>query len=293
ARLARALPMETQRARVEDVLGGLARDHRYAQVWREEVPFTDLETLRDTCAPHAEPVAEWDPTRDPEGAEEMAAQVAAFVRRQARSLRVALNYSGHEAADRTGMSEVLRGEAIVPPQVVEGVRRRLADEGAGGRGGIPGRRGLEADRAYYVVATGDIAEAAVASLGRGSEVEEAGGAEEGELRFEVERGGAGAAEGAGSGTEASAEKDSSTSTRAEPDTGAGAERGSSEPAGTGMEEASVVAAAGSARGDREPEAGAGAERASSEPAGTGTGMVTGTGSASGTGTGSGGESDGA
>ncbi len=90
--------------------------------------------------------------------------MAAFGGRQARSLVVALNYSGHEQHDATGLTRVMRGEAIVPPRLVEAVRRRLLEEGAAGRAVIPVHPGVEADRAYYLVATSDIAEAAVPSL---------------------------------------------------------------------------------------------------------------------------------
>ncbi|MEM9070914.1 MAG: hypothetical protein AAGE52_20560 [Myxococcota bacterium] len=163
-RLRTALPFETQRTRVRDVLGDLARELGYAKRWREEVPFTDLDALRRVCAPYAEPVAEWDPLSDPGGTDDVADAIAAFVRRQARSLRVALRYSGRDASDPTGISEFLRGEAIVPPAIAAAVESRLADEGAAGRVHIPVHAGLEPDRAYYIVATGDIHPAAVASL---------------------------------------------------------------------------------------------------------------------------------
>lgn len=163
-RLADALPSSAKRARIQDVLGSLARERGYAKRWREEVPFTDLDAIRGTCAPHAEPIAEWDPTSDPEGAEEAAETVATFVRRQARSLEVALNYSGHEARDATGMTRVMRGEAIVPPRLVAGVRRRLLEGQVRDHGIIQVHEGVEADRAYYLVATADIAEEAVPSL---------------------------------------------------------------------------------------------------------------------------------
>jgi len=177
AKLSRALPVDAQRARIVDALEVLAREEGAAKRWREEVPFTDLEALREICAPHAEPIMEWDPFADPETAEDAAERIAGFVRRQARSLQVALNYSGHESRDPSGVSELVRGEAIVPPACFEGVRRRLSDEGAAGRLHLPVRMGDESDRAYYVVAVGDIAERAAESLTPPAEKP---------LRFEVE-----------------------------------------------------------------------------------------------------------
>lgn len=162
--LKEALPSISKRARIEDVLQTLAREHGYAKRWREEVPFTDIDALRRACAPHAETIAEWDPFASPEMSEATAAQIARFVRRQARSLRVALEYAGHETNDPTGISTFARGDVIVPPAAYEGVKRQLQDEGAAGRALVPVHRGVEADRAYYLVASGDIDLRAVPTL---------------------------------------------------------------------------------------------------------------------------------
>ena len=95
----------------------------------------------------------------PESAEATAQALAAFARRQARSLKVALNVSGN---DRGGDAPAVpEGELIAPPRAYEATRRFLAEEGAGGRVRIAVHRGLDPDRAFYVVAIGDIA---VASL---------------------------------------------------------------------------------------------------------------------------------
>lgn len=164
ARLRDALPSETRRTRMRDVLDSLARTMGYAKRWREEVPFTDLDAMREACSPHAEPIADWDPTSEAGGTEDVADAITEFIRRQARSLHVGLNYSGHEAADVTGVTRFIQGEAIVPPGVHAAVVQRLSEEGAAGRVLIPVHRGIEQDRAYYVVATGDIHDAAIASL---------------------------------------------------------------------------------------------------------------------------------
>lgn len=158
------LPIEARDARVRDVLFALARDQRYRHRWREEVPFTSIEALRDAASEHAEPVGEWDPLETPESAQATCDALAAFARRQARSLHVALNVSGHESADRSGVTATLEGELLVPARAYEEVRRQLSEEGAAGRARIPVSRGMDRDRAYYVVAIGDIADDAVASL---------------------------------------------------------------------------------------------------------------------------------
>ena len=162
--LDRMLPADARDARVRDVLHSLARDQRYRELWREEVPFTSLDALRRAASSHAREVAEWDPFADPESAEATAQQIAAFARRQARTLHVALNVSGHESRDESGQTQALAGEVIVPPSAYEEVRRLLDREGAGGRARIPTRRGTEPDRAYYILTIGDIAETSVASL---------------------------------------------------------------------------------------------------------------------------------
>jgi hypothetical protein len=160
----RLVPPEGRDSRVRDVLHSMARDQRYAHRWREEVPFTSLEALRSAALPHAKPLAEWDPFGDAECAEATAQQIASFARRQARSLNVALNISGHEMRDVSGVTRAFTGEVIVPPPAYDEVRRRLGEEGAGGRVRIPAHAGVERDRAYYIVTVGDIAVDAVASL---------------------------------------------------------------------------------------------------------------------------------
>ncbi|MCB9611372.1 MAG: hypothetical protein H6722_02850 [Sandaracinus sp.] len=176
-RLRALLPSSERRTRVLDVLGTLATESGFAQRWREEVPFTDVAALRRATTEHAAPVIEWAPTATPEGADAVARQIATFVRRQARSLGVALGYRAHEARDTTGVSTFARGDAVVPRALVEPVRRALAEDGAAGRAVVTVHAGPEPDRAYYLVAHGDIAEAAVASLAVGEE-----------LRFEIEEG---------------------------------------------------------------------------------------------------------
>jgi len=178
----RMLPAEARDSRIRDVLHSLARDQLYQQRWREEVPFTSIEALRRAAGPHAAHVAEWDPFADPESAEATCVQIAAFTRRQARSLHVALNVSGHEVKDMTGTTSALSGDVIVPPSAYDDVRQLLSEQGAGGRVSIPVLRGVDPDRAFYVLTVGDIAEAAVASL------ETSGGeAVAFDDRFEIER----------------------------------------------------------------------------------------------------------
>ena len=167
----RMLPAEARDARIRDVLHSLARDQRYAQRWREEVPFTSIDSLRRAAQPHAEAVAAWDPFADPEAAEATTKQIAAFARRQTRSLHVALNLSGHEMRDASGTTRALDGVAIVPPAAHDEVRRLLSEAGAGGRATVPTERGVERDRAYYVLTVGDIAERSVASLALGGREE--------------------------------------------------------------------------------------------------------------------------
>ncbi|HHH27021.1 MAG TPA: hypothetical protein ENK57_01550 [Polyangiaceae bacterium] len=156
------MPIAERDARVRDVLFGLAREQRYRQRWREEVPFTSIRALREAAWAHAEPAGTWDPLSMPESAEATARALAAFARRQARSLKVALNISAHRGAETR--SEVLEGELIVPPRAYDQVRRDLAEEGAGGRARIPVHRGNDPDRAFYVAALSDIAQGSVTSL---------------------------------------------------------------------------------------------------------------------------------
>ncbi|MGE0789510.1 MAG: hypothetical protein AB7S26_27800 [Sandaracinaceae bacterium] len=162
--LAPYLSVEGRDARVRDVLFAMARDQRYRHRWREEVPFTSIAALREAAMEHAEQVGEWDPLEAPESAASACRGLAAFARRQARSLRVALNLSGHELHDPSGVVTPLDGELIAPPRAYDEVRRLLGEEGAAGRARIPVSRGVDPDRAYYVVAIGDIHQAAVASL---------------------------------------------------------------------------------------------------------------------------------
>lgn len=160
--LERLLPPEARDARVRDVLFTLARDLGYRHRWRDEVPFTSIEALRRAAWPHAELAARWDPLEMPESAEATARQLASFARRQARSLRVALNLE--ETRDPNGTESALDGVVIVPPRAEGDVRRLLAEESAGGRARIPVHRGVDPDRAFYVLSIGDIADDAVSSL---------------------------------------------------------------------------------------------------------------------------------
>lgn len=158
--LARHIPPEGRDARVRDVLFALARDERYRWRWREEVPFTSIEALRRAAWTHAEPAASWDPLEMPESAEATARQLAAFARRQARSLHVALNVSGHDLRDPGTAIAAL----VVPPRAYESVRRLLVEESAGGLSRLPVHRGVDPDRAFYLLSVGDLADDAVASL---------------------------------------------------------------------------------------------------------------------------------
>lgn len=158
------LAVESRDARVRDVLSTLAREGGWSARWREALPFASMDALKAAAAPHAAAVAQWDPFADHVAAKDTVRHLARFVRRQARSLELALNFSGHEHDDATGIAMVLAGVAVLPPAAVAGVVRALEDEGAGGRSQIEILRGSENDRAYYVVAAGGIAARAVASL---------------------------------------------------------------------------------------------------------------------------------
>ncbi|MFO7565497.1 MAG: hypothetical protein R6X02_22840 [Enhygromyxa sp.] len=157
-----ALPAESRESRVHDVLGQLARYYGRGDRWREELPFADLERLRRAAEPHAQPIATWDPFAGAERAEATAARLVGFVRRQRRSLRAALNFTGHESADASGIDRPFHhsGEAIVPRSAINLVRERAEADAEH----LALRPGLEQDRAYYVVTATGIAEAAVASL---------------------------------------------------------------------------------------------------------------------------------
>ncbi|MFV8755341.1 hypothetical protein ACNOYE_32725 [Nannocystaceae bacterium ST9] len=157
-----ALPPEGRESRVHDQLAAIARHYGVGDRWREELPFADLARLRSAAEIHAQPIAQWDPLAGAERAEATAERLAAFVRRQRRSLRNALNFTGYEALDADGVARTLRqeGEAIVPRAAIELVR----DRARAGQDSLTLRPGDEKDRAYYVVAASGIAEASVASL---------------------------------------------------------------------------------------------------------------------------------
>jgi hypothetical protein len=157
-----SLLLEGRESRIHDVLGQLARYYGRGDRWREELPFADLERLRAAAEPHAEPIARWDPFAGAERAEATAKRIAGFVRRQRRSLRGALNFSGYEALDPTGVSRPFHrsGVAIVPRSALALVREQAEAEAEQ----LSLRPGVEEDRAYYVVTASGIAESAVASL---------------------------------------------------------------------------------------------------------------------------------
>ena len=152
--IAHALPVDQRQTRNIDVLRTLVRDRNWAHAWRREVLFADVRGLAAACRPHAAPIAQWDPFEASKSADDAADAIAAFIRRQARCLGVALRFAHH--LDPTGVSEIVRGEAIVPAEAYEPVRQRLEAHGAAGRARIPIHRGLERDRAYYLVAAADL-----------------------------------------------------------------------------------------------------------------------------------------
>jgi hypothetical protein len=156
-----SLLVEGRESRIHDVLTRLAEYYGRGDRWREELPFADLERLRRAAAPHAEPIARWDPFAGEVRARDTATRIAGFVRRQRRSLRAALNLSAE--SDATGIvypfSQV--GVAIVPRGAVALVREQ-ADADAE----LPALRpGNEDDRAYHVLTVSGISLSAVASLG--------------------------------------------------------------------------------------------------------------------------------
>lgn len=159
-----ALPPENREQRVHDVLRQLADYYGRGDRWREELPFADLDRLRRAAEPHASAIAHWDPFEGSDRATSTAARLAAFVRRQRRSLRGALNFTGHESWDPSGIDRPFQhsGEAIVPRSAVSLVREQAGNEAER----LVLRPGSEPDRAYYVVTATGIAEAAVASLRR-------------------------------------------------------------------------------------------------------------------------------
>jgi len=154
----RALPADQRATRMADVLRTLVRTHHWKREWRRDVPFADAEALIAACRPHASPIAEWDPFGVSGSADEAAEAIATFVRRQARCLGVALRFARH--LDPTDITSIASGECVVPSEAYEAVRRRLEGDSAG-RARIPIHRGLERDRAYYVVALADLHPAAV------------------------------------------------------------------------------------------------------------------------------------
>lgn len=157
----RRLPEDARITRVLDLLRALADREGWARTWRDEVPFSSLPSLRAGAAPHAEPVAAWDPFAEGEDADDAAARVAAFLRRQARSLRVALDFAGREQG---GDANVLyQGVGIVPAAAQPLVTRALEHEPAAGAP-IPILRGVERDRAYWLVVSTDVELERVASL---------------------------------------------------------------------------------------------------------------------------------
>ncbi|AKF05123.1 hypothetical protein [Sandaracinus amylolyticus] len=159
--LLRQLPADARPTRERDLLRALADREGWARRWRDEVPFSSLASLRAGAAPHAEPVATWDPFAESEDAEAASAQIASFLRRQARSLRVALDFTGREVGGDAHV--VYDGVGVVPPAAEAEVARRLEKESASGAP-IRCARGVEEDRAYWLVVVTDIELERVASL---------------------------------------------------------------------------------------------------------------------------------
>ena len=157
-----ALPVESRESRVHDVLAELAGYYGRGDRWREELPLADLERLRAACRPHAEPIASWDAFGGAERAEDTAERLVAFVRRQRRSLRGALNVSGYEDLDATGVDRPFarEGTAIVPAAALALIREHAGAQVEH----LALRPGGEPDRAYFVATATGIADAAVASL---------------------------------------------------------------------------------------------------------------------------------
>lgn len=157
-----SLVPEGRESRLHDVLGKLAAYYGRGDRWREELPFADLERLRRASSRYAEPIARWDPFAGAARAEDTSRRLAEFVRRQRRSLRGALNFTGYEDLDATGVTRPFQtdGEAIVPKSAIQMVE----DQAGAGSDHMAMRPGIEPDRAYYVVTASGIAEASVASL---------------------------------------------------------------------------------------------------------------------------------
>jgi len=160
--IVRSLTPEGRETRIHDVLGTLAAHYGRGDRWREELPFADLERLRRAAESHAEPIAQWDPFAGAERATATAERIASFVRRQRRTLRGALNFTGYEDLDSSGVTRPFHpdGEALVPRSALPLVREHAANDAEH----LPLRPGTEPDRAYYVLTATGISEAAVASL---------------------------------------------------------------------------------------------------------------------------------
>lgn len=158
-----SLLIEGRESRIHDVLGKLAAHYGRNDRWREELPFADLERLRRAAEPHAEPIAQWDPFAGADRARDTATRIAGFVRRQRRSLRGALNVSGHEDLDASGVHRPFTrwGLAIVPRTAMALVEEQAALDAER----LDLRAGVERDRAYFVVTASGISPTAVASLG--------------------------------------------------------------------------------------------------------------------------------
>jgi hypothetical protein len=161
ANIVDSLLLEGRESRIHDMLTHFAEYYGRGDRWREEQPFADLERLRRAAAPHAEPIASWDPLAGEGRARDTATRIAGFVRRQRRSLRAALNLSAE--LDATGIAYPFSqaGVAIVPRSALALVREQAeADSEV-----FTLRPGNEDDRAYYVLTVSGIALSAVASLG--------------------------------------------------------------------------------------------------------------------------------
>ena len=159
--IALALPPESKEGRIHAVLASLADHYGRANRWREELPFTSVGRLRVAAESHAEPIVSWDPLAGAERAQATAEHLAGFVRRQVRSLRGALNFTGYEDLDTTGIDRpFLDGQALVPRGAAELVRERLQDDAVRARV----RPIDDHDRAYYVMIASGIDLRAVASL---------------------------------------------------------------------------------------------------------------------------------
>lgn len=161
ANIVDSLLIEGREGRIHDQLVQLADYYGRGDRWREELPFADLERLRRAAAPHAEPIASWDPFSGEVRSRDTASRIAGFIRRQRRSLRAALNLS--EEFDATGIARPFThaGLAIVPRGALSLVRQQAEADAEQ----LDMRSGREEDRAYYVLTATGISASAVASLG--------------------------------------------------------------------------------------------------------------------------------